>query len=204
MTTLTKICPIGRRSLAAAMGAVAAVCLITVFCGAAQAADKIEGSADIRSVYAELDDGVYYVYARLEIALSSQALGALRNGVPLNIELQLRVDRFRRWIWDDTIAQLKQRYRLTHHALSDRYVVTNINSGDKASFADLETALAFLGRVDRLPLIDESLLDEDGRYEAAARVTLDVKELSGPLRFLSRFWADWRISSEWYRWPLGT
>jgi len=135
--------------------------------------------------------------------LSSPALDALQNGVPLNIELQLTVNRFRRWMWDDTVANLKQRYQLSHHALSDRYVITNINSGDAVSFADLDTALNFLGRVERLPLIDESLLGEDGRYEAAARVTLDVKELSGPLRFLSRIWGDWRIASEWYRWPLG-
>jgi len=190
-----------RRNVALALVAVA--CVLATWFSPALADRKAEGNVDIRSVYAELDDGVYYVYARLQIVLSSPALDALQNGVPLNIELQLTVNRFRRWIWDDTVANLKQRYQLSHHALSDRYVITNINSGDAVSFADLDTALNFLGRVERLPLIDESLLEEDGRYEAAARVTLDVKELSGPLRFLSRIWGDWRIASEWYRWPLG-
>lgn len=176
-----------------------ASCLLMAWSGALRAD---EGRVGIRSVYAELDGGVYYVYARVEIVLSAEALDALHNGVPLNIELQMVVNRFRRWIWDDTVASLKQRYQLSHHALSDRYVVANLNSGDAISFPDLDSALRFLERVERLPLIDESILEENRRYQAAARVTLDVKELSGPLRFLSRFWADWRISSDWYRWPL--
>lgn len=180
----------------------AAVCLLIFSAGPSRADDQSAGSVGIRSMYAELDGGVYYVFGRLEFKLSSQALDALHNGVPLNIELQLVVDRFRRWIWDDTVANLKQRYRLSHHALSGRYVVANLNSGDAESFQNLDTALTFLGRVDRLPLIDVSILAKDKRYEAAARVTLDVKELSGPLRFLSRIWGDWRISSDWYRWPL--
>ncbi len=183
----------------AALVLFAAACFLAAWPGVSRAD---EGSVGIRSVYAELDEGVYYVYARVEIVLSSEALNALHNGVPLNVEMQMVVDRFRRWMWDDTVASLKQRYQLSHHALSGRYVVANLNSGDAVSFPDLDAALQFLERVERLPLIDESLLEEDRRYEAAARVTLDVKELSGPLRFLSRFWGDWRISSEWYRWPL--
>ena len=189
----------GHRRAIVAFLVLAASCFLVAWPGALRADD---GRVGIRSVYAELDEGVYYVYARVEIILSSEALDALHNGVPLNVELQLGVDRFRRWMWDDAVAALKQRYQLSHHALSDRYVVANLNSGDAVSFPDLDTALQFLERVDRLPLIDESLLEENRRYEAAARVTLDVKELSGPLRFLSRFWGDWRISSEWYRWPL--
>lgn len=166
------------------------------------AADDSDGSVDIRSAYAELDHGVYYVNARIEYVLSSAAKEALRNGISLKIDLHIEVNRYRRFIWNATIASLKQRYRLSHHALTDRYLVANLNSGDTLSFPDLEAALDYLGRVERLPLIDESLLEEDARYEAAARVTLDVKDLSGPLKFLSRFWGNWKVASEWYTWPL--
>ena len=102
----------------------------------------------------------------------------------------------------DDWARLKQRYRLSYHALTDRYVVANLNSGDTVSFPDLDAAMSYLGRVDRLPLIDASLLEDGARYEAAARVVLDVKDLSGPLKFLSRFWGDWKVASERYKWPL--
>lgn len=175
--------------------------LLVVFPLLAAAADS-EGSVEIRSAYAQLDEGVYYVNARIEYVLSTAAQEALRNGISLKIELQIEVNRYRRIIWNDTIASLKQRYRLSHHALTDRYVVANLNSGDALSFPDLDAALDYLGRVERLPLIDESLLEDNARYEAAARVTLDVKDLSGPLKFLSRFWGNWKVSSEWYTWPL--
>jgi hypothetical protein len=161
-----------------------------------------DGSVEIRSAYAVLDAGVYYVNARIEYVLSSAATEALRNGISLKIELQIEVNRYRRLIWNDTIASLKQRYRLSYHALTDRYVVANLNSGDTVSFPDLDAAMSYLGRVDRLPLIDASLLEDGARYEAAARVVLDVKDLSGPLKFLSRFWGDWKVASERYKWPL--
>lgn len=165
-------------------------------------ADESDGRVEIRSAYAELDDGVYYVNARIEYTLSDSAREALDNGIPLKLELQIDVNRYRRLIWNDTIASLKQRYRLSHHALTGRYVVANLNSGDTVSFPDVETALDHLGRVERLPLIDESLLQGDARYEAAARATLDVKDLTGPIKFLSRFWGNWKVASEWYTWPL--
>lgn len=182
--------------------ALAVLAWLLAACPSPVLADSKEGRVDIRSAYTELDEGVYYVNARVEYVLSSAALDALKNGISLKIELQIDVNRYRRLIWNDTIASLKQRYRLSHHALTDRLVVANLNSGDTLSFPDLDAALDYLGRIERLPLIDASLLEDGARYEAAARVVLDVKDLSGPLKFLSRFWGNWKIASEWYTWPL--
>ena len=170
------------------------------FSGPACADSK--GSVDIRSSYAELREGVFYVNGRIEFVLSDAAFEALDNGVRLNIELSIAVNRYRRFIWDDTIAVLNQRYRLNYHALTQRYVVVNSNTGDADSFASIEAALDHLGKVQNLPLIDEALLDERARYEVAMRAVVDVKELKGPLKVLSRFWGDWRIASDWYTWPL--
>jgi hypothetical protein len=170
------------------------------FPAAADADNK--GSVDVRSAYTELREGVFYVNGRIEFALSDTAFEALDNGVRLNIELNIAVNRYRRFVWDDTIAVLHQRYRLNYHALTQRYVVVNSNTGDADSFASIEAALEHLGKVHNLPLIDDALLDERARYEVAMRAIVDVKELKGPLKLLSRFWGDWRIASDWYTWPL--
>jgi hypothetical protein len=164
--------------------------------------DSAKGVVEIRSAYTEIRDDVFYVNARIDYRLNQSALDALENGVRLNVELDIDVRRRRRLIWDPAVAELRQRYRLSYHALSERYVVSNLNSGDVESFSDLATALSWLGRIDRLPLIDAPLLDDDSRYDVSIRAVLDVKELPGPLNLLSRFWGDWRIASERYSWRL--
>jgi len=164
-------------------------------------ADK-DGDIDIRSAFTEVVDGVYYLSGRVELALSDDALKALENGVALDIEFQIDVSQRRRYIWDSTIASLKQRYELAFHALTGRYVLANRNSGERESFSTLDGALARVGVIDRLPIIDEALLQVDTRYDGNLRVEMQIKQMEGPLRVLTLFWGDWHITSEWYRWPM--
>lgn len=178
-----------------------AVLVLAQFPPPAQGA-KSKGEVEVRSAYAEVEDGVYFIRARLDYTLGSSALEALNNGVTLNIELQIFVNRVRRFIWDDTVASLKQHYQLSYHALTQRYLVANLNSGERESFGDLSSALVHLGDIGHLPVIDQALLNEDDRYQVGLRAVVDVKELPGPLNLLSLVWGNWRIVSEWYTWPL--
>jgi hypothetical protein len=66
----------------------------------------------------------------------------------------------------------------------------------------LFAALNYLGRVDRLPLIDAALLEPDRDYELRLRAVLDVERFPGPLRLLAFWRRDWSLASDWYRWPL--
>lgn len=161
-----------------------------------------DGRVKVRNAYAELRDGVFYLNARLDYRLGDDATEALRSGVPLDLVLEINVEQRRRYIWDPNVASLRQEYQLSYHALSERYIVRNVNSGEQTSFANLEAALLDLGRVRDLPIIDESLLDERDRYVVSLRAIVDIRELSGPLSILRFFWNDWRIVSDWYQWPL--
>ncbi len=165
-------------------------------------ARAVEGRFEVRSATMDLIDGVYYLDARVQYRLSAEALEALEAGVALTIELQMEVNRRRRLLPNQGIATLTQRYQLQYHALSNRYVLRNLNSGEQESFATLFAALNQLGRVIDLPVIDAALLEADQRYEFRLRAVLDTREFPGPLRLLA-FWADgWRIESEWFRWRL--
>jgi hypothetical protein len=160
------------------------------------------GYFEVREAMAELRDGVYYLNAMIAYRLSSEAMDALHAGVPLGIRLDIEFIDPRRWWFDNDSAALRQSFQLEYHALSERYIVSNVNSGDQASFGSLFAALAHLGRVDRLPLLDTAVLDDDRGYDVRLRAVLDEEQFPGPLRLLAFWRRDWSIASEWYRWPL--
>jgi hypothetical protein len=180
----------------------AVVALVLGASGSALGQEDDPGRFEIRSASVELDYGVYFLNAWMELRLSSNAREALRSGLPLTIRVDVELLHNRRFWLDAGAAALRQRYELEYHALTERYVVSNLNSGDQNSFATLFSALNFLGRVERLPLIDAALLADDRRYEVRMRVVLDMERLPGPLRLLAFWRRDWSISSDWYRWPL--
>ncbi|MEM7282834.1 MAG: DUF4390 domain-containing protein [Pseudomonadota bacterium] len=172
----------------------------------AQEDDPVEeispGRFEVRSAYTELQDGVYFLNAKLDYELSDAAKEALHNGLSLTMEMQIEVLRPRRFWFDREVFTLNQRHELTFQALSERYTVKNLNSGDLTSFSTLESATETLGTVRHLPFLDEALLRPDKRYDVRLRGVLDTRELAGPLRLLTFFWDQWRLTSDWYTWPL--
>ena len=120
---------------------------------------------------AELRDGVYYLNAVIAYRLSTEASDALHSGVPLGIRLDVEIIRPAALVVRQRATpRCGSRYQLEYHALSERYIVLNVNSGDQASFGSLFAALEYLGRVERLPLIDTAVLDDGPRLlRAAAR-----------------------------------
>lgn len=154
----------------------------------------------MRSAYVERVESVYVLNATIEFDLPQGARLAVRDGVPLTLNLEIAVKRGRRYWFDDTVAALEQRYELVFHALSERYLVRNLNSGEQSSFANLDAALDSLRVVDDLPLLDRTLLDPRQRYEISLRASLDVRTMPDTLRFVLFWTDDWRQRSEWYTW----
>lgn len=181
------------------------IAIATVVLGVQQSVQGQEdlGRFEIRSATVEVRSGVYYLDAWVEYRLSTEAREALEAGVTLTLQTELEFLRVRRFWIDDQEAALRQGYELQYRALSERFVVVNLNSGEQSSFATLFSALNFLGRVTELPLIDAALLDADATYDIRIRAVLSTADIPGPLRLLTFWRSDWSLASEWYRWPLG-
>ena len=178
--------------------------LVVLLGGAALAQDAVEraGYFEVRSASTELVGGVHILDSRLQLVLSSEALNALNSGVPLTIEIQMQFIRSRRFYLDAVDAELAFRFELEYRPISQRYIVRNLNTGNQDSFATLYSALNNLGRIQRLPVIDESLLIPDRAYRVRLRALLATEQYSAPLRLLF-FWRDeWQLKSEWYEWKL--
>ncbi|WP_455366680.1 DUF4390 domain-containing protein [Kaarinaea lacus] len=170
---------------------------LLIFLGPASSANA-EGFV-INHAELVLSDKVYHLNATLDFDFSNEVLDAINNGVPLVLELVIEILEPRRYWWDDEIASLEQRYQLHYHALSEQYLVRNLNSGAQYTFFSLSAALQKIGSVSNLPVIDEQLLKdkETEKYYARIRSTLSFENLPLPLKIDAWTSRSWWLGSEW-------
>ncbi len=191
--------PPWRRLAVAALGVLA----VLAVAGAEELPTLDDGARfDVRSAFLEPAEHVYQLNATLDLALSRNAAQAIHQGVPVVLQLDLSVVRKRRYLPDVEVASLAQRWQIHYHALSERYLVNNLNSGQQTSYATLAAALAALSDVRGLPVIDEALIERGSRYEASLKATATVEGgLPTALKIII-FWIDWKRATDWYTWTL--
>lgn len=161
-----------------------------------------ESTVVVRSASLSLDQDVYELDAKADISLPEEARKAIVGGLTLKFEYEIELSRVRHYMIDATVASLLQRYELSYHALSQRYLLRNLNTGEQEDFGSLQAALQRLGDVHGLPVIDAALLVHGPSYEAHLRGVLDMSTVPDALRWML-FWADdWSAKSEWFTWPL--
>ena len=182
-------------------GVVALLCaLILTLSGLAWGA-ALDGVLEVRSAYVNIDKGVFLLHARVEYPLTQVIRDALRDGISLTFDLDARVERDRRFWFNAGIVDLTLRRELTYHAVSERYVVREVKSGDQQSFATVDEALTFLGRVDAWPILVEPQLNE-GNYTISVRAGVRRGNLPATMRAILFWTDDWVRVSEWYTWTL--
>ncbi|HET7757480.1 MAG TPA: DUF4390 domain-containing protein [Steroidobacteraceae bacterium] len=164
-------------------------------------ADALDGVLDVHSAYVNVDKGVFLLYARIEYPVSPAIRTALRDGITLTFDVEARIDRERRFWFNANVVDLTLLRELSYHAVSDRYVVRDTRSGDQDTFATLEEALDFLGRVNAWPIVVEPQLDT-GNYTISVRAGMRRGRLPASLRALLFWTDDWARQSEWYSWSL--
>lgn len=147
----------------------------------------------------ELSDKVYRLDARLEFTFSKDVMEAIDSGVPVELKLEIEIQRPRSYIWDKEVYSLEQRYQLQYHALSEQYIARNLNSGAQYSFFSLNAALHKIGQVEHLPIIDAQLLKhkDEEHYYARIRTTLGFDNLPVPLKLSALISRSWWLSSDW-------
>jgi hypothetical protein len=149
-----------------------------------------------------LVNNVYQLESNMSLQFSEDALEALRSGVPLIVLVNIEVLKDRNWWWDKTVAQLEQGYLLLYHALSEKYIIHNLNSGAQQNFSSLSAAIAALSKIKDLPVIDKNLLEKNSNYYMRLRTYLDIESLPAPMRPIAYISSQWKLESDWYTWPL--
>jgi Domain of unknown function (DUF4390) len=178
-------------------GFAALLCLAAAPCVSADDAGRFE----IRNAFVELVDGAWQLHVRLDLALSKAAQQAFDEGVPLELALEAEATIPVRFLPNDVAVARERRWKLAHDAIADRYVVTDVDSGEQVSHATQEEALASLSRISGMPFAGVDQLAADRRFNMRVRATVEIGELPAAVKFLL-FWKSWSRSTDWYAWKV--
>lgn len=146
--------------------------------------------------------GEYVLNADIDYQFSPRADDALKHGVPLTLVVKIRLNRYRRFIWNKTVFSKNMVYRLSYHALRERYRVSDENQGGYQYFVSLRSAVETMGQIRNLPVLLAGDIEAETKYDAKLKVFLDIESLPLPLRSIAYLIPQWHISSGWYQWPL--
>lgn len=178
-------------------------CLAALLCAAtgtaAQAQDP--GRFEIRNAYVERANGEWLLDVRLDLALADAARQAFDEGVPLVLELEAEASVERRFLPDETVVSVARQWQLAYDAISQRYVVTDMASGEQATHATQADALAALAHLPAIRVADEATLPPDARFGMRVRAAVEIGELPSAIKMLL-FWKSWSRSTDWYAWNV--
>ncbi len=176
--------------------------LVCILATAVAAAAPEGMSVAVRSASLSLDQDVYELDTRIELRLPDEALQAIEAGLTMRLDYEIVLTRVRNFMLDATVAELVQRYELSYHALSQRYLVRKLNTGEQQDFGTLQAALDRISEVRGLPVMDAALVEPGRQYNVGVRALIDLNTGSDALRWILFWTDDWSVKSEWYEWPL--
>jgi hypothetical protein len=170
-------------------------------------AGPLDGDFQISSAFVVLDHGVLQLNAQVQYPNNGRIRSALQDGVTLVFDLEIAINRQRRFWFNATLLDTSLRRELTYHAVTRRYVlreepgVAEEAGPGQESFATLDEALERLGHIDDLPILVQSQLGP-GPWQVAVRAGVRRGRMPAALRALV-FWSDdWHRTSDWYTWML--
>lgn len=174
------------------------LCFLATFAAPVFADTRLE----VTAASVALDEGLFELDATLDLAIPEAGRRAIEAGLTLELDYQIEIARVRRYLPDAEVASLQQSYELSYHALSQRYLLRNLNTGEQQDFGTLQASLDRLAEVRGLPLLDSSLLETGSTYEFRVRAELNLRTAPDSLGWLLFWTDDWSATSEWYAWTL--
>jgi hypothetical protein len=177
------------------LGATLLLLLFTVTSLFAQPATLVKGESFLLN-------GVYYSNIEIEFLFNNDYLEALNSGLVFDIDLDFLVVNVRNRRLNREIGKLSQKYILKYNAFTQRYTVSNVNTGREISHSTVSSALKYLGSIRNLPTIDDSLINIDQNYQVFLRVSARAQGVPSWIKALT-FWRDnLDYVTEWIQWPL--
>lgn len=143
----------------------------------------------------------YSLQASINYSLTPRVKEAIANGVPIVFVQELEIihalpllGEF--WQWQNTVWSTSLRYELRYHALTNQYVVNDLDTEHHRNFISLAAALDALGTIDAFTLPPEHMTETDNLH-IYIRSGLDLLALPTPMRPGALISSKWQLSSPW-------
>ena len=140
----------------------------------------------------------------LELGLNTKVEEALAKGIPLEVNIDVQLQRERRFLWNRKIASWTLHRRIQYHALSGQYLVSTAEPEPESgeSLLTLQEALKQLGALNGVTLKLDGPVTPDAAYAVDVRVSLDIESLPTPLRPVAYTSFTWHLNSGWSTWKV--
>lgn len=157
---------------------------------------------EFQEVKSTLVGGIYLLDASIKYDFNDEILEALEHGVSLRIDIIIRVKKKRKWWWDKKISEKVINFKLERHPLSDHYLVSNLDSGNRYQLQTLSEALSVLGTIKNYKLIEASALKKNASYTGDIMAKLNIESLPPPLRPVAYASKQWQLKSSRKKWLI--
>ena len=160
---------------------------------------------EVSSLNVNVRGSVYELNLRASFPADDKLRDALDAGATINVRMEAVIDKKQRYWFDQRLVDLTLRRALSWNALSQRYVLLEMNQPgprQQQTFASLEEALVAAGTVENWPVEFTQPRDPDANYEIGVQAGMRIGSMSKTLR-AATFWTRyWNHRSEWKSWPL--
>lgn len=152
----------------------------------------VDGKCYIRdkTIYLDLDSNIY---------LDHDPIEALKSGLPLYFLYQIELKEADKWFADK--VSLSRDIHLNYNPVAQTFLYEDPITLKQINHPSLEQALAAIGSMQSLPLMEIKQLPLSNRAEAVnirVRFLLNAELLPVSLRFSALFSKEWNIKSDWW------
>ena len=105
-------------------------------------------------------------------------------------------------LWDSKLLNAHRNFSLERHALSKKFVIADMITGERRVYGTLDLAVDELGRIRDLAVTEAHNIDPEATYDVALRLLLDLESLPAPMIPLAYVSPGWHMSSGWFRWQI--
>ncbi len=169
------------------------VCLLTCLLASAAAHHIVVKNADLKP------SGEFYLLnADLEISLGEKVEEAINKGVPVEFLYEFELVRPRFFWFDAEVIKTKTRIKLSYHALSRQYLVSQ--DGRQTSHDILSEAMIELVQLYDWKVFNKAVIEPRQKYQALLSMRLDQSKLPKAIQVDAIGSEDWNLASEQFEW----